>query len=46
MLPTQNSEEANIGSGAKEENRLFEFPLTGHYRITTDGSTNRIEHDQ
>jgi uncharacterized protein YijF (DUF1287 family) len=22
----------NIGSGAKEENRLFEFPLTGHYR--------------
>ena len=23
----------NIGSGAKEENRLFEFPLTGHYRI-------------
>ena len=23
----------NIGSGTKEENRLFEFPLTGHYRI-------------
>ncbi len=23
----------NIGSGAKEENRLFEFPITGHYRI-------------
>ena len=23
----------NIGMGAKEENRLFEFPLTGHYRI-------------
>lgn len=23
----------NIGSGAREENRLFEFPLTGHYRI-------------
>jgi len=22
----------NIGSGAKEEDRLFEFPLTGHYR--------------
>jgi len=23
----------NIGSGAAEEARLFEFPLTGHYRI-------------
>jgi uncharacterized protein YijF (DUF1287 family) len=23
----------NIGSGVKEEDRLFEFPLTGHYRI-------------
>lgn len=23
----------NIGSGAKEEDRLFEFPLTGHYRV-------------
>lgn len=23
----------NIGSGTKEEDRLFEFPLTGHYRI-------------
>ena len=23
----------NIGSGAKEENRLFDFPMTGHYRI-------------
>lgn len=22
----------NIGSGAKEEDRLFEFPLAGHYR--------------
>jgi uncharacterized protein YijF (DUF1287 family) len=22
----------NIGAGAREENRLFEFPLTGHYR--------------
>ena len=25
----------NIGSGTREENRLFEFPLTGHYRIKT-----------
>ena len=24
----------NIGSGTKEEDRLFEFPITGHYRIT------------
>ena len=23
----------NIGGGAREESRLFEFPLTGHYRI-------------
>lgn len=23
----------NIGSGAVEEDRLFDFPLTGHYRI-------------
>lgn len=23
----------NIGSGTKEENRLFDFPMTGHYRI-------------
>ena len=22
----------NIGRGAREENRLFEFPLTGHFR--------------
>lgn len=24
----------NIGAGAKEEDRLFDFKLTGHYRIT------------
>jgi hypothetical protein len=23
----------NIGAGTKEEDRLFEFPITGHYRI-------------
>ena len=23
----------NIGQGPKGENRLFEFPLTGHYRF-------------
>jgi len=23
----------NIGAGAQEEDRLFEFELTGHYRI-------------
>ena len=27
----------NIGSGAKEEKRLFDFPITGHYRIETEG---------
>ena len=26
----------NIGRGTKEEPRLFEFPLTGHYRIPTE----------
>ena len=36
----------NIGSGAKEENRLFAFPLTGHYRIKTEGSKNRMKHDR
>ena len=25
----------NIGRGTKENNRLFEFPITGHYRIWT-----------
>jgi uncharacterized protein YijF (DUF1287 family) len=23
----------NIGAGAQEEDRLFEFELTGHYRL-------------
>ena len=23
----------NIGSGTQEENRLFVYPLTGHFRI-------------
>ncbi len=27
----------NIGGGTQEENQLFEFPLTGHYRINSDG---------
>jgi uncharacterized protein YijF (DUF1287 family) len=27
----------NIGRGAQEENQLFVFPLTGHYRINSDG---------
>jgi len=26
----------NIGSGAEEQSCLFDFPLTGHYRITAD----------
>jgi len=35
----------NIGGGTKEEPRLFEFTLTGHYRIRTEGSNDRVEHD-
>lgn len=27
----------NIGQGTKEEDRLFEFKLTGHYRIPKSG---------
>ena len=27
----------NIGSGTREEDRLFDFPLTGHYRIEMKG---------
>jgi uncharacterized protein YijF (DUF1287 family) len=26
----------NIGSGAREEDRLFDFPITGHYRIKAE----------
>ncbi len=26
----------NIGAGTQEEDRLFEFPLTGHYRISSE----------
>ena len=29
----------NIGSGAKEEDRLFDFPITGHYRIREKAQT-------
>jgi uncharacterized protein YijF (DUF1287 family) len=29
----------NIGSGAKEEDRLFDFPITGHYRIREKART-------
>jgi len=25
----------NIGAGTQEEDRLFEFPITGHYRVRT-----------
>ncbi len=27
----------NIGAGAQEEDILFAYPMTGHYRIGTDG---------
>lgn len=28
----------NMGGGAREENRLFDFPVTGHYRIKKAGA--------
>ncbi|MBK1790221.1 DUF1287 domain-containing protein [Persicirhabdus sediminis] len=31
----------NIGSGTREEDRLFEFKLTGHYRIPTNKKSPR-----
>jgi len=31
----------NIGQGTREEDRLFEFPLTGHYRPRTDAGRAR-----
>jgi len=33
----------DIGGGVQEEDRLFEFPITGHYRIKADGQTRTIE---
>ncbi|MBX3747051.1 MAG: DUF1287 domain-containing protein [Verrucomicrobiae bacterium] len=30
----------NIGAGTQEEDRLFEFPITGHYRVRTMPPTN------
>lgn len=35
----------NIGRGTTEEDRLFAFPLTGHYRIRPPGSGGRVEPD-
>lgn len=34
----------NIGAGAQEEDRLFEFPLTGHYRIVEQEQTPPAAH--
>ncbi len=31
----------NIGAGAREEDRLFDFPITGHYRIN-DAALQRL----
>jgi uncharacterized protein len=33
----------NIGLGTREEDRLFEFPITGHYRIPADAQITRPE---
>jgi uncharacterized protein YijF (DUF1287 family) len=34
----------NIGAGVQEENRLFEFKITGHYRIKCNDGCLRCEH--
>jgi uncharacterized protein YijF (DUF1287 family) len=31
----------NIGSGTREEDRLFEFPITGHFRIPATATNRR-----
>jgi len=33
----------NIGAGVQEEDRLFEFELTGHYRIIRIEQANSAE---
>lgn len=32
----------NIGAGAREEDRLFDFPITGHYRLT-DAARQKLQ---
>lgn len=32
----------NIGAGAQEEDRLFDFPITGHYRLNPDAVAKLI----
>jgi uncharacterized protein YijF (DUF1287 family) len=36
----------NIGRGTQEENRLFAFALTGHYRIKVEPPPNPSQHDR
>ena len=33
----------NIGAGAKEEDRLFDFPITGHYRLNPEAVEQLIK---
>lgn len=33
----------NIGAGAQEEDRLFDFPVTGHYRLNPDAMAKLIK---
>ncbi|MDZ4309606.1 MAG: DUF1287 domain-containing protein [Cypionkella sp.] len=33
----------NIGAGAQEEDRLFDFPITGHYRLNPEAVAELIE---
>lgn len=36
----------NIGNGAQEEDRLFAFKITGHYRVTKSAATPNISASQ
>lgn len=33
----------NIGAGAAEEDRLFDFPITGHYRLNPEAAAQLIK---
>ena len=33
----------NIGAGAQEEDRLFDFPITGHYRLNSDAAAQLVK---
>ena len=33
----------NLGAGAQEEDRLFDFPITGHYRLNSDAAAQLVK---